>query len=405
MLQDIGNRAALLGERALQWISNAVERRLDGERFMVANQTPYELILQSGLLSVRRYPALAEDYIQVGEELKPAKRRQHRVPLLLVPPLAADPLNFDLMPNRSLVRYLLAEGFRVYLADFGSPEIDHSHLGLADYATRMLPEALRAVREDSGEEDVSLLGYCMGGLFCLVYAGWSLDPRLRNIVTIASPIDSHQIGIAGRLIEAMNGPARLVRKLTPFRIHNIDPDKLLIPGWVSSLAFKLTNPLGTVQSYFDLLTNLWDRDYVIRHQTMAAWFNRMHAYPGGIVQDFMVQVGIDNALAAGRIKLGRGRSAQLDRIETPMLAIAGRTDKIVTEDSARKVLDIVASRDKSFVLVPGGHAGVFAGSKAPATTWAEAAGWLGPRSRGRAGVRKAAVRKKAATRKASVRKG
>jgi polyhydroxyalkanoate synthase len=380
MLQDIGNRAALLGERALQWVSNAVERRLDGERFMVANQTSYELILQKGLLSVRRYPLLAEDYIELGGELRPVKRRRHRVPLLLVPPLAADPLNFDLLPNRSLVRYLLAEGFRVYLADFGSPDIDHSHLGLADYATRMLPDAMQAVREDSGEEELSLLGYCMGGLFCLVYAGWSLDPKLRSIVTIASPIDAHQIGIAGRLMEAMNGPARLVRKLTPFRIHNIDPDKLLIPGWVSSLAFKLTNPLGTLQSYLDLLMNLWDRDYVIRHQTMSAWFNRMHAYPGGIVQDFVVQVGIDNELAAGKVKLGRGRTAQLDRIECPMLAIAGQADKIVTGDSARKVLDIVASRDKSFMLAPGGHAGVFAGSKAPATTWAYAADWLATRS-------------------------
>jgi polyhydroxyalkanoate synthase len=394
MLQDIGNRAALLGERALQWVSNAVERRLDGERFMVANQTPFELILQKGLLSVRRYPVLAEAAIQVGDAVKPVKHRRHRVPLLLVPPLAADPLNFDLLPNRSLVRYLLAEGFQVYLADFGSPDLDHSHLGLADYATRMLPDAIKAVREDSGEDDVSLLGYCMGGLFCLVYAGWSLDPKLRNIVTIASPIDAHQIGIAGRLMEAMNGPARLVRKLTPFRIHNIDPDKLLIPGWVSSLAFKLTNPLGTLQSYLDLLMNLWDRDYVIRHQTMAAWFNNMHAYPGGIVQDFVVQVGIDNELAAGKIKLGRGRKAQLDRIECPMLAIAGLADKIVTEESARKLLDIVASHDKTFILAPGGHAGVFAGSKAPATTWAHAAQWLAARSAARPVAKKIAAKKR-----------
>lgn len=401
MLQDMANRAALLGERALQWISNALESRIDGERFMAANQTPYELILQKGLLSVRRYPMLAEDYIQVGEELRPVKRRRHRVPLLLVPPLAADPLNFDLLPNRSLVRYLLAEGFRVYLADFGSPDVDHSHLGLADYATRMLPDALKAVREDSGEAEVSLLGYCMGGLFCLIYAGWSLDPKLRNIVTIASPIDAYQVGIAGRLIEAMNGPARLVRKLTPFRIHNIDPDKLLIPGWVSSLAFKLTNPLGTVQSYFDLLTRLWDRDYVIQHQTMAAWFNRMHAYPGGIVQDFVVRLGIDNELAAGQVKLGRGRKAQLDQIQCPMLAIAGSADKIVTEESARKVLDIVASRDKTFMLAPGGHAGVFAGSKAPATTWAYAAGWLATRSGTRRSAARAAggARKRASSRR------
>jgi polyhydroxyalkanoate synthase len=126
----------------------------------------------------------------------------------------------------------------------------------------------------------------------------------------------------------------------------------------------------------------------------------MHAYPGGIVQDFMVQVGIDNELAAGRIRLGGRKQAQLDRIECPMLAIAGKTDKIVTEEAARKVLDIVASKDKTFMLAPGGHAGVFAGSKAPATTWTYAADWLatrsGARSRPKAG---AGARKRVSSRK------
>jgi len=56
-------------------------------------------------------------------------KKQHRVPVLLIPPLAADPLNFDLLPNRSLVKFLLGQGYRVYLADFGSPDEDHSHLG------------------------------------------------------------------------------------------------------------------------------------------------------------------------------------------------------------------------------------------------------------------------------------
>ena len=72
MLHDIANRASLLGERTLQWISNAIERQLNGERFMAANQTPFELIHQRGLLSVRRYPMLAEDYIEVVATFRPS---------------------------------------------------------------------------------------------------------------------------------------------------------------------------------------------------------------------------------------------------------------------------------------------------------------------------------------------
>lgn len=368
-------------ERALAWVSHAIERQTDAASFVAADLTPYDQIHENGLLSVRRYAPLAETEILVGTTPIPVRRKRHRVPVLLVPPLAADPLNFDLLPHRSLVRYLLAQGFKVYLADFGSPDKDHSHLGLADYTTRLLPEAIAAVRRDSRVKDLSLVGYCMGGLFCLVHAGWAQDAHLKNIVTIASPIDMQQIGIAGQLLTAMRTPIRLVRRYTGFRIHKLNPEHLNVPGWVSSLAFKLTNPLGTVTSYLDLLMNLWDRDYVVQHQTMAAWFNQMHAYPGGIVQDFVVQVGIDNALSKGRVPLGKGQQSLLQRIDASLLAIAGTGDKIVTVEAARKVMDIVGSTDKLFKLAPGGHAGVFAGSKAPETTWRMAADFLRERSR------------------------
>lgn len=382
VLEKVSGKSALATERALQWISNAIERRMKAENFIVADQTPHDIIHQKGLLSVRKYPPLTETEIQVGDQIVKVSRKRHKIPVVLIPPLAADPLNFDLMPHRSLVRFLLAQGYKVYLVDFGSPDADHSHLGLVDYTTIMIPEALKKIRADSRQKELTLLGYCMGGLFSLIYAGWSHDRNIRNIVTIASPIDAHQAGAAGKLWEVTRTPVRLVRRFTGFRIHNIDPGKLSVPGWVSSLIFKATNPMGTVTGYIDLLMNLWDRDYVTEYQTMSTWFNKMHTYPGGIVQDFIVRVGMDNALSTGKIQLGHGRNkhAALDKIESSLLAIAGKTDKIVTVDAAKKVMDIVGSADKEFKLAPGGHAGVFAGSKAPQTTWVFANEWLATRS-------------------------
>lgn len=306
---QIVQTAAVAAERATQWVTIALERRLDAEKFVVADQTPYKVIYKKGLLSLRRYASLEDESIQAGNDTLEVSTSTHRVPILLVPPLGANPLNFDLLPNRSLVKYLLAWGHRVYLADFGDPQQDHSHLGLKDYATVMLPQALKKVRADSGETEVTLMGYCMGGLFCLIYAGWSHDAGVRNIVTIASPIDTYQAGLAGRLFEVMNRPAELIRRYTSFRLHNVDPKTLTVPGWLASLAFKATNPMGTLQGYWDLLLNLWDREYVTQHQTMAKWFNQMHDYPDGVVQDFVVRAGLDNALAKGEIKLGKGRKA------------------------------------------------------------------------------------------------
>jgi polyhydroxyalkanoate synthase len=191
-------------------------------------------------------------------------------------------------------------------------------------------------------------------------------------------------GLAGEIRGLTGREGKLLADRTLAR-SGATVDRILQSCWLKTTDpgvydLALTNPLGTLTSYVDLLMNLWDRDYVVQHQTMAAWFTDMHAYPGGIVQDFVVRVGMDNALSKGRVPLGKGQEALLDRVDDSLLAIAGTGDKIVTVEAARKVMDIVASADKHFALAPGGHAGVFAGSQAPATTWKLAADFLATRS-------------------------
>ena len=284
-------RRLLLMTRTLSWLANAIERRTQGDNFVVSDLTPYDVVYREDLLAVRHY-----------RQPEGGKAR-FRVPVIMVPPLAASTAIFDLMPNRSLVRYFLARGFEVYLVDWGDPQNNHNGLGLSDYVMRMLPAALAAVRRASGVEDISILGYCLGGLFGLMYAGWADDPNLKNLVTIASPIDLRRAGLASQLVRLIDAPARLVRRYTHFRLHDLDPKWLQVPGWFTALAFKLTNPLGTVQAYWDLLLNLWDRDYVTRYQTTAAWLNRMHAYPGALVQDLFVSALVDNDFARGVVPL------------------------------------------------------------------------------------------------------
>ncbi|WP_202922411.1 alpha/beta fold hydrolase [Sinimarinibacterium sp. NLF-5-8] len=383
-LESIKDRAAQASETGLHWVHNAIERRLHGENFVVAGQTPFETVFSDGLMSVRYYMPLTEAEITVGRDTLAVSPTQHRIPVVLVPPLAATSLNFDLLPERSLVKFLLAHGHRVYLVDWGDPQAEHHHLGLQHYTTRMLPEALKVIRAHSAEPELSLLGYCMGGLFSLIYAAWSHDAQIRNIITVAAPIDSHQIGVAGKLVQMMDAPLRTLQRAVPGinRFHGLPLDArwLQIPGWANSWMFKLTNPVGVVQGYLDLLMNLWDRDYVTHYQTMSRWFNQMSAYPGGIVQDFVLKVGLGNQLAKGKINITRDEKALLDCIECSLLAIAGDNDKIVSVDAARKVLDIVGSCDKTFKVAAGGHAGVFGGSRAPQTTWTYAAEWLAGRS-------------------------
>jgi len=368
-----------LTERVFWSVINAVERQLFSDNFIVSNQTPYDLIYSDRIMSVRHYLPLEEDEIHVGDEIVGVNRQRHRTPVVLVPPLAATSMIFDLLPQRSLVRFLLARGFDVYLIDWGDVTADHSDISLETYVLQWMPAALDAVRRDSGEKDVSLYAYCMGGLLSLMYAAVSQDPHIRNMVSVASPVDMHQSGVAGRVLSLVYRPARIVGQLLNVSLLNLPARFMHVPGWLNSLAFKVTSPMGSVISYLELLVNMWDREYVEVHTTMGQWFGKMVDYPGETIKGMVVHMMLNNRMARGRMRLGE-QDAEFAHIHCAILAFAGDEDKLVSARSARHVLDIVSSEDKEFCVVPGGHAGVFAGSRAPAHTWAMSADWLAERS-------------------------
>ncbi len=81
-------------------------------------------------MAVRHYSLPPMAAITVGEETVPVRRDKHRLPLILVPALGIHCWTFDLMPNRSMVRYLMARGHDVYLIDWGQPSQADRELGL-----------------------------------------------------------------------------------------------------------------------------------------------------------------------------------------------------------------------------------------------------------------------------------
>jgi len=170
--------------------ANSLDWLFKRDTLIKSGRTWFELVHDGDLMSVRYYELPDEDEIGlVDGSTMPIRREQHPVPLVLVPPLGVTTETFDLMPQRSLVRYLVARGFKVYLLDWGKPKKEHAHLGMLDYCEDMMGTALDKVRRHSGSKELSLMGWCMGGLFCLFYQGIVKDRSIRNIVTIASPID------------------------------------------------------------------------------------------------------------------------------------------------------------------------------------------------------------------------
>lgn len=375
----VAPRSRPLMHRARHVMRNARDRFLRTDTLVLAERTPYDVIHDNGLVKLRHYRPLHDTSIHVdGQPLAVASSRQ-RVPLVIVPPLAVNMSIYDLFPDRSLVKYFLARGFDVYLIDWGVPRFRHTHFTFETYAAHLMPEFMAAVRWHSGEQEVSLHGWSLGGVIALCYAALTRDRHIRNMVILGAPVNTHASGTLGKFYQAVQRGAEKVERRTGLRIHDVPARLLHTPGWMNVVGFKLTNPVGSVLGYWELLRKLGDREFVTDHATQSAFLDNMVPYTGGVVKDMIGRLWIDNELSTGTLHIA-GTVAHLTDIDAALFTVGGKSDTMVTRPAIEALNALVGSTDKTFLHAPGGHMGILSGSKAPATIWAPVADWLAARS-------------------------
>lgn len=356
------------GKQAAQVFSNAADRFLRGHQLALSGKTPFEVVYEREIISLRFYKA----DVETGEN-------KHRVPLVIIPPLAANTLVFDLFPDRSLIRYFQSQGFDVYMIDWGTPSRRQAKYNFGTYIKIFMPDFINKIREHSGQQQLSLYGWSLGGAISLCYTSLFKDKNIKNLMILASPINTHQSGYIGNLYQKLNTPAQWVRTNTNFRIRQIPSRYFHIHGWQNTLGFKLTDPVGNFKNYWQLLKNLNDRQFVINHATSSSFVDNMLAYPGGVMRDIILRFWIDNELSTGVVQFGE-QTAYFKDIDCSVLAIGGDTDIIVTAEAVKPLMDLISSQDKQFEIVSGGHMGLVSGSQAPLHVWPVITNWLIPRS-------------------------
>ena len=87
----------------------------------------------------------------------------HKRPLLYVPPLVNKYYLLDLQPKSSLIRWLVEQGHTVFVISWVNPGPELADMGLADYIRLGPIAALDAIEKATGEREVDVFGFCMGG--------------------------------------------------------------------------------------------------------------------------------------------------------------------------------------------------------------------------------------------------
>ena len=97
-------------------------------------------------------------------------------PLMITPPQINKYYAMDLSPDKSMVQFLSNSGIQTFCVSWRNPTAEQRDWGLDTYVAA-LDEAVDAVREITGSDDISMMGSCSGGITSAAYLG---DTRRRD---------------------------------------------------------------------------------------------------------------------------------------------------------------------------------------------------------------------------------
>ncbi len=346
-------------DRIAAEVERTIQRSIKGLEYFaspapVVGHTPKDVIYEQGTLNLYHYhPQAAEVY---------------RVPILIVMATSNRGYILDLAPGQSFVEYLLRRGYDVYLIDWSAPVASDRGLRFADYTLRFIPECVQRVRDDSGENDVTVIGYCMGGVLSVMYAGLHPGDGLTNLVCFTTPIDFSKMELFAKWSDK----------------RYFDVDRLVdstgnVPAELIFTGFDMLRPATRIVGQIQLWENMWDESFVRSYRAFERWSTDTLPLAGEYFRETIKELIWENALHNKTLTID-GRRVDLGAISAPMLHAMAEHDHIVPYDAAKPLIDHVGSTDKEEIVLKGGHVSLVAGPNAVKRLWPRLDAWLGPRS-------------------------
>jgi poly(3-hydroxyalkanoate) synthetase len=277
--------------------------------------------------------------------------------VLFVPSLVNRAHVLDLLPERSMLRWLAARGTRPLLLDWGWPGELERGFSLTDYIAGRLERALAAV-----PGRVVLAGYCMGGLLALAAALRRPD-RVGGLVLLATPWDFHAAG------DGM-GPAAAAA--LPVLEPALAATGTLPVDALQSL-FALADEAGVAQRYraFATLDPACARARVF--VALEDWLNDGVPLAAPVARETLRDWYGANTPARERW-LVAGQAVRPGALACPVFVALPTRDRVVPRASARALADALPRAVTWEVAA--GHVGMIAGGGAEAALWPALLAWL-----------------------------
>jgi polyhydroxyalkanoate synthase len=145
--------------------------------------TPGKVVYQNDLMQLIQY--------------SPATEQIYKRPLVIVPPWINKYYILDLRPNNSFVKWAVEQGHTVFIVSWVNPDARFASKTFEDYLNDGPLAAIDAVEKATGEREVNMIGFCLGGTLLATALGYLAakgDKRVKSATFFATLLDFAEAG-------------------------------------------------------------------------------------------------------------------------------------------------------------------------------------------------------------------
>jgi polyhydroxyalkanoate synthase len=277
----------------------------------------------------------------------PTQQEVHGTPLVIVTPWINKFYILDINPKKSLVKFMVDQGFDVYITSWKNPDQPMRDVTFDDYLVEGVDQIVNVARAISKADKVNAAGYCIGGAALATYVAWanrrygSDDSPVRSATFFTTLTDYHKPGD----IEVFLDEASI-----DWLSRTMDR-KGYLDGGEMAAAFRLLRSNSLIWHYvvhgylygetpppFDVL--YWNMDTTRMPAAMHRWYLREFYLNNNLIRK--------DALTVAGEKIDLGCIAQ------PIYAVAAADDHIAPWKQTYRINNFVAGQQR-FVLSSSGH--------------------------------------------------
>jgi polyhydroxyalkanoate synthase len=287
-------------------------RQTDASRFEVGVNlaiTPGKVIFRNDLIELIQYAPSTETVL---------KR-----PLLIVPPWINKYYVLDLNPEKSFIRWAIAQGLTIFVISWVNPDKRHAGKDFDAYMKEGIFAALAAIKVATGEENVAAIGYCVGGTLLAATLGYMAtkgDRRIKSATFLTTQVDFKHAGDLQVFVDEEQ--VRVVEDEMRARGY--------LDGKLMATAFNMLRPNDLIWRY---MVDVYLKGRSPMPFDLLYWNSDSTRMPAANHSSYMRNCYLDNNLSQGRMVID-GVTIDLGKVTIPIYNLAAREDHIAPALSA-----------------------------------------------------------------------